>query len=127
MFKTSTTNPKFEYIYLFGLAVVQVFSNWGSPYIMNHISIGRKRGLIYGLAIICVCAILSTIFNHISSTVVFGLVAVVQAVNTVTFAVNICLSRLSISILLNFMKLYSEVRLKGYLRLLEDCQLLYLE
>ena len=54
---------------------------------MNHPNIGRKRGTFYGLIIMFVCAVLSTILGSFSKLTVFILMAVVKAANTVTFAV----------------------------------------
>lgn len=101
----SAQNDGFYYLYLLGIAVIEILSYLISPFFMNHPKIGRKRTLLYGYVIIFVGSGMIVIFGSDNLAVLSICMVFIKISNTVTEAVLLILLRPRMFIQLNCTKL----------------------
>ena len=87
VFTNAHTNHNFKYIFLICVSVFEVAGFGLASHAVDHPSIGRKKGVYYGLFIVCItCALIIIVGEH-NIVVLFILMAVIRFMITATFMI----------------------------------------
>ena len=110
----NSSNSRLEYVFLIGLAFLEMLCYFISPYFINHPKIGDKRFLYLCFVWVFIFSILATFARNINLIVAFVLMTALKAGGVLIQNVFVNIFRFCICSLLDSIKLSSEARPKEY-------------